>query len=95
MKKLLMIALISGLFGCTTMRDKLCKDAVIVDKTVQLDSVYYQECKPLANLSENASFEDVLTNLQQNSIIYAECKNKQHDSILLLKKFTNYKEPVK
>jgi hypothetical protein len=92
MKKAFITLLIFSLFGCASIQDKICKDALIVDKVVHIDSVYYQECKPLVNLSETATFEDVISNLQQNSIIYAECRNKQHDSILLLKKFTNYKE---
>jgi hypothetical protein len=60
-------------------------------KVIVIDQEYYKECDPLKSL-EVQTFESVLENVIDNVAIYKKCKDKQHNSILLLKKFTNVKD---
>lgn len=60
-------------------------------KVITVDMEYYKECEPLKTL-ENSTFEAVLDNTIENVAIYKKCRDKQHNSILLIKKFTNVKE---
>jgi hypothetical protein len=93
MKNFLVISLVVLLTGCASLKEKFCADAIVPEKTVQIDPRALEECKELVLLpANNPTFEGVLVNTSANAVIYAECKNKQHDSILLIKKFANIKE---
>ena len=82
MKYLLILLL---LFGCAT------KDAIVVppEKVVQIDPRTLELCDPLNALPEQASFEDLLTVTIGNIELYANCANRQKNSVILLKKFSN------
>jgi hypothetical protein len=93
MKKLFIILAVIFNTGCATLVDKICKDALITEKVVQVDPRALEECKELVRLPDrSATFSDVLTNTTENAIIYYECKSKQRDSILLIKRFANIKD---
>lgn len=91
MKKLFLIILLSfSLSGCWWTRP----DEPVLPpskESIALDKEYLTECKDLKVL-EDQTFEAVLSNTIDNVAIYKECKNKQHNSILLIKKFANIKD---
>ncbi len=93
--KYLILVLFILLTGCSTLTDKLCKDALITDKTVHLDNKYYEECKPQNTLPDKATFDDVIVNTANNTAVFTACYDKQHNSIVIIKQLTNYKEPTK
>jgi len=68
-------------------------EATIPEKVVKLDPQVYQPCKSLSLLPDNASFEELAATTATNFLVYSDCKAKQDNSIILLKQFSNYKEP--
>jgi hypothetical protein len=88
MSKLLIILAIF-LSGCSTVTEFMCKDILVTEEKIVIDSRYYEECQPLNTLGVNPTFSDVLLNTVENAEIYNICSSKQRDSILLLKRFTN------
>lgn len=92
MKYAIILALL--LSGCGTI-EKYCKEVILVDpkETVQVDPRALEECKDLALLPDkNVTFEAVLSNVAENSVIYSECRNKQSNSIVIIKRFANIKD---
>lgn len=87
MNKLLLIILASILIGCATTQPP--GPTIVIDKVVHIDPRALQACEPLVGLNSVASFEDILATSVQNMEIYADCKGKQDNSIILLKKFSN------
>lgn len=85
MKYLIILLL---LFGCAT------KDAIVVppEKVVRIDPRALELCEALSILPEQASFEDLLTITIGNIELYANCANRQKNSVILLKQFSNIKE---
>ena len=86
----LFTALILSLFltGCPGTRGPTLPEE---GKVIVIDSAYYKECETLKPL-EIHTFEAVLDNTIDNVAIYKKCKDQQHNSILLIKKFTNIKD---
>lgn len=86
-KFLLLLILVVLLSGCFT----TTKDAIVPppEKIVHIDPRILEECEPLIKLPENASFEDLLSITVFNFEVYNICATKQHNSIILLKKFAN------
>lgn len=68
-------------------------DATVPEKVVKLDPRVLEACKPLIGIPDNASFEDLMGASYTNFQLYYDCKAKQDASIVLLKQFSNYKEP--
>lgn len=98
MKKafLISVLLLSMLQGCGLWSSFQKPDAIITEKTVQLDPKVFEPCTGLIPLPPTFSvdpFGDILSNVQANADAYAACAKKQDDSIILLKKFSNIKEP--
>ncbi len=89
MSKLFVILSFLVLSGCSTVTEFMCKDILVTDTKITIDSRYYEECQPLNTLAPNATFSDVLLNTVENAEIYNLCSTKQKDSIILLKRFTN------
>lgn len=85
MNRLLIILLVIFLHGCAT------KDAIVPppEKIVHIDPRVLESCEPLNKLPENASFEDLLSTTVVNFEIYNACAQKQKNSAILLKKFSN------
>jgi hypothetical protein len=94
MKYIIIILCLLNISGCTTYMNKYCIDHEFsVDRKVNIDPRYLLECDDLAVVtSEKPSFEDILVNVSINTNTFSICKQKQHDSILLLKKFANIKD---
>lgn len=86
MNKLLIIILSSILIGCAHTPPG---PTIAIDKVVHIDPRALQACEPLVGLNSITSFEDILNTSIQNMEIYADCKGKQDNSIILLKKFSN------
>lgn len=88
--KALFTAIILSLFltGCPGTRGPTLPEE---GKVIVIDNAYYKECEALKPL-EVQTFEGVLDNHIDNVVIYKKCKDQQHNSILLIKKFTNIKE---
>jgi len=91
--RLLLISLVLAISGCATKPP--IPDAVLPppEKVVRLDPGTMESCKKLDPLPDTATWEDVLNNIIDNYEKYAGCSKLQEDSIKLLKKFSNYKEP--
>lgn len=90
--RIIILVLFLFLGGCGSLA-QYCKDALITEKTVIIDPRSLAECKDLKTLPEGkVTFADVLANTTENAIVYAECRDNQHNSILLIKKFANIKE---
>lgn len=89
MKFLVSILLVLSLTGCAT-AEKICREAIITNDTVQIDPRSLAECAPLKYPS-NKSFEAILEVTKDNTLIYNECASKQRDSVLIIKRFSNIK----
>lgn len=59
------------------------------EKVVHIDPYNLEPCLPIIRLEEGSNELEVSI---KNIEIYADCKNRQNNSIILLKKFSNYKE---
>lgn len=93
MKRYILLLFLLVLSGCASLKEQFCADAIVPEKVVKIDPRSLEECRDLVLLpANNPTFEGVLVNTANNAVIYTECKNKQHDSILLIKKFANIKE---
>ncbi len=64
----------------------------ITDKIVKIDPSALERCLPQKPLTDP---DQLLEISLANMDIYAQCVNKQDNSIKLLKQFSNYKEPSK
>lgn len=74
------------LAGCVTTPDAIVPPP---ERKVHIDPRVLEPCEPLLFLSESASFEELITITVNNFEIYATCAEKQKNSALLLKRFTN------
>ena len=89
MRKILLVLLI--LAGCATTPDPLPMPEP--NKIIFLDREYFTECGDLLLLDTTKySFEYILENVSDNAAIYRDCRLRQHNSILMLKKLTNTKD---
>lgn len=86
MNKLIFLSLL--LTACTTSKP----DAVVPppEKVVHIDARILEPCEPLVGVSATeVTFEDILASTITNFEIYRDCSNKQKNSVILLKKFSN------
>lgn len=95
MKALLVsLALAASLVACGH------TDKIIVppDSKINVNQEMLQPCAPLEKLPEltyidlEKDMQVILGTSAVNAIIYSTCKNKQNDSIKLLKEFANIKD---
>jgi len=91
--RILLITLILALTGCASKPP--IPDAVVPPKevVVKLDPGNMESCKKLTPLPSTATWDDVLYITIDNYEKYAGCAKLQEGSIILLKKFSNYKGP--
>lgn len=87
MNKLILILVL--LAGCAAPKDAIVPPP---ERTVHIDPRVLELCDPLINLSEQASFDDLLATTVANFEIYNNCALKQRNSVILLKKFANKEE---
>lgn len=92
MNKLLVVLSII-LAGCAFAPSKPLP--IITPNIIHIDPRALEPCNNLIQLSPTASFEELLGVLVSNAEIYLDCKNKQNNSIILLKEFSNKKDYVK
>jgi hypothetical protein len=79
------------LTGCA-MFGKTVPDAVLPppEKTVHIDPRMLELCDPLIKLpEESTSFEDVLSITISNYELYVNCAQRQKNSVILIKQFSN------
>lgn len=90
--KYLWVLLVSiGLLGCSGIPKK--PDAIISEKIIHIDPRVLIPCKDLTTIPDNdKSFEALIDSAVRNAEIYLDCRNKQNDSIKLLKEFANIKD---
>lgn len=84
--KVLILCLIIFFAGCATKPDAVLPP---MEKVVHIDSRALEPCLSLLRLEEG--FSELETTVR-NFEIYTDCANRQKTSIILLKKFSNYKE---
>jgi hypothetical protein len=89
MKFLYILAICIGLTGCGLFPKK--PDAVITEKVVRIDPEALKPCADLITVPL-AEFETVLAVTIANAELYVDCRNKQNNSIKLLKEFANQKD---
>lgn len=82
--RILLILLLTGCISTTP-------DAVLPppQKIVHIDARALELCEPLFTISESASFEEILKTTIANFELYADCSNRQKNSVILLKQFSN------
>lgn len=91
MKNIFTALLISILLvGCATN-----KDVIITDREVRINPAALAPCADLMLMPEEGNFDTVLSITIANAEIYLDCKNKQDNSIKLLKQFSNVKKETK
>lgn len=88
--KYILVFLFLVLAGCSTL-DSLCADRIGSPKVVHIDPRSLVDCKDQVLLT-SPTFDEVLNVTSQNTKIYIECKDLQHNSILLIKKLANIKD---
>jgi hypothetical protein len=88
--KLFLVAFSILLSSCSLLPTKK-PDAIITEKIVHVDARALEPCKPLIELSDTPSFDDVISVSVSNAEIYLDCKDRQNVSIKLLKQFSNIK----
>lgn len=88
--KRVLLALVASilLVGCAGPKGPVMSEE---GEVIVIDQAYYKECPPLKSL-ETQTFEAVLDNVIDNAAVYKTCKDQQHNSTLLIKKFTNVKD---
>lgn len=80
---LILVLLISG---CAAVSDAVVPPK---EKIVHIDPRALEPCEDLVGLDSNSSeIETTIRNFE----IYADCKRKQNNSIILLKQFSNIQE---
>ena len=90
MRLIALIVFLAFLSGCTTFKNAICYDSVIpAPKQIPLDSTVFQECRPLKIPEAPLTYEGILINTKDNTIIYLECKEKYNNAIVLLRKLSN------
>jgi hypothetical protein len=83
---ILLLALLAGCHSPTS--PNLRPDTIVSIQEEQL-----QDCvKELPSLPEGATFEDILINRKDTSLIYYECADRQHSSAVLLRQLSNLPE---
>ena len=88
--RFIIFALIILLSGCSTAKDFICKDVLVQEeRKLTVDPRYLQECSALSKLQTTANFNEVLAVTAENAILYSDCKNRQSDSIRLIKQLGN------
>ena len=87
MKTILSLILTLFLFGCATK----IPQSTISSTQVNLDSSILVECPILDENPLIETFEDVIVLYSKLGTLYAECANKQSNSIKLLKQFGGIK----
>lgn len=96
MRLLLAALALSSLTACALFERKP-DVAIVVPEKIQLNPESLVPCAKLKEFTmlENdmAPFITLLETIKDNAIIYNECAAKQSNSITLLKKFSNTKEP--
>lgn len=90
MKIIAILAVCISLSGCGLFMKK--PDASITTKVVHIDPRVLESCKDLVTISEPITFEGLLISSVTNAELYLDCRNKQENSIKLLKQFSNTKE---
>lgn len=60
-------------------------NTILTDASVSIPPSMLQPCAPLAKLPEKATIRDVLDVSVSNAEVYLDCKNKQDNSIKLIK----------
>jgi hypothetical protein len=86
MRRFLAILLLISLIGCATPIKPI---PIITPNVINLDARSLESCSPLLQQGLSASFEDLLVTDIANIELYTDCKNKQENSIKLLKEFAN------
>jgi hypothetical protein len=83
MKYILAVLLLTG-----------CCSAPIVHPTepIIIDSRILEKCKPQVLPESTLTYESILENVKDNSILYKECSAKNDAAITLIKKLTNQKD---
>lgn len=90
MKRLYILAIIFALFGCASVTKK--PDAILAEKVVYIDPRALISCQDLAVPEDPLSFDSLLASSIANAELYLDCRNKQDNSIKLLKEFANLKD---
>lgn len=78
--------LILLLTGCCT------NPIVSTNTTIEVDKKVFEECKEQIIPESPLTYESILENVRDNSLIYKECKAKNSIAITLIKKLTNQKD---
>jgi hypothetical protein len=91
--KLILIIMLLSLASCGFLTKNT--DSIITEKTVRVDSRALEPCPQLETLITGATFEDLQRVVILNTELYYICKEKQANSIVLIKEFANIKEEKK
>ena len=100
MKNVLIIGLIMLLTGCDLFIKHENLPTVVTEQSteyvvpeVNIDSYLLQDCSPLITLDKSSvTFNDVVLNTKDNSLLYAECRDKHSALVKILKQSLNLKE---
>ena len=100
MKNLLIIGLLFIATGCAVFQNpkENLPTVVITSETeylvpeVDISQELLAPCKPLETLPQESSFEGVLANTANNTLLYSECSAKQASLANIVKKSLNIKE---
>ncbi len=88
--KLLNILILLLLIGCQTAKQPIIPTV----EQIPLDPRVFEPCRPLIIPMESPlTLELILSNTATNASISEECRNKYNAAIVLLKRFSNVKEP--
>jgi hypothetical protein len=90
MKIIAILAVCISLSGCGLFTKK--PDASITTKVVHIDPRVLESCKDLVTISEPITFEGLLVSSVTNAELYLDCRNRQENSIKVIKEFSNIKE---
>ncbi len=94
MRKILAIGLLAlSLSGCGWFTKHPDATMPPKEKVVRLDPGALTFCDSLKRIPAGSTQEEITSIDLDNFGIYADCANKQKNSVKLLKEFSNYKEP--
>lgn len=84
MKNLLIIGLLLTLIGCANSRQP--ENILPIVKKVNIDSALLEPCEDLLQLQPNATFNDVLLVVKDNTLLSTKCRNKHKALTTILRK---------
>lgn len=100
MKKAILLFIFLSLVACGNFQKRENLPIIITEEhteyivpEVNIDSYLLEECKKQESLSKDSTFNDVLIVTKDNTIIYAECREKHKALVEVLRKSLNLKVP--